>query len=79
MDWKALAEQTLDVVKAVAPLVGMSEEVEAAEKMVDAVKKLAGTVASVLPADNQAELQQGLDEMMADLNAHAERTKASLG
>jgi hypothetical protein len=79
MDWKALAEQTLEVVKAVAPMVGLSEEVAAAENMVAAVKKLASTVSTILPANDQAELQQGLDEMMTALNAHAERTKASLG
>lgn len=79
MDWKALTESALKVARTAAPLIGMSEELAAAEALAGAVVDLVTTVKEVAPNDNQAELQAGLDEVMAALNAHAERTKASLG
>lgn len=79
MDWKALSERALKVARTAAPLIGMSEELAAAEALADAVVDLVTTVKDVAPNDNQADLQAGLDEVMAALNSHAERTKASLG
>lgn len=79
MDWNALTERALKVARTAAPLIGMSEELAAAEALAGAVVDLVNTVKEVAPNDNQADLQAGLDEVMAALNAHAERTKASLG
>lgn len=79
IDWKDLAEKALKVAHTAAPLIGMSDELAAAEALAGAVVDLVGKVKDIAPNDNQADLQAGLDEVMAALNAHAERTKASLG
>lgn len=79
MDFAKLADDLLGIVKAAAPLVGLSEEVAAAESLFNSVKGAVDTVKGALDPDKRAELEAGLDALAARVNAHAERTKDSLG
>lgn len=68
-----LAENALGIVKAVAPLVGMSEEVEAVETIIRQVEGLVDTIGPVLKSDDQAALQAGLAAIRADAKAKVKR------
>lgn len=79
MDIAKLAGDLISIVKAAAPLVGLSEEVEAAESLVKSIKGAVDTVKGSLDPGQQVELEAGLDALADRVNAHAERTKGSLG
>jgi len=79
MDIAKLAGDLIGIVKAAAPLVGLSEEVEAAEALVKSIKGAVDTVKGSLDPGQQEELEAGLDALADRVNAHAERTKGSLG
>jgi hypothetical protein len=79
MDIEKLAGDLIGIVKAAAPLVGLSDEFAAAEALVKSVKGAVDTVKGSLDPDHQAELEAGLDDLADRVNAHAERTKGSLG
>ena len=79
MDIAKLAGDLIGIVKAAAPLVGLSEEFEAAEALVKSIKGAVDTVKGSLDPGQQAELDAGLDALAERVNAHAERTKGSLG
>lgn len=79
MDIAKLACDLIGIVKAAAPLVGLSEELEAAEALVKSIKGAVDTVKGSLDPGRQAELEAGLDALADRVNAHAERTKGSLG
>lgn len=79
MDIAKLAGDLIGIVKAAAPLVGLAEEVEAAEALVKSIKGAVDTVKGSLDPDHQAELEAGLDALAERVNAHADRTKGSLG
>lgn len=79
MDFEKLADDLLGIVKAAAPLVGLSDEVAAAEALVKSIKGAVDTVKGSLDPDQRHELEAGLDALAGRVNAHADRTKASLG
>lgn len=79
MDIEKLAGDLIGIVKAAAPLVGLSEEVAAAEAFVKSIMGAVDTVKGSLDPDQRHELETGLDALTAKVNAHAERTKDSLG
>lgn len=79
MDFEKLAGDLLGIVKAAAPLVGLSEEVEAAEALVKSIKGAVDTVKGSLDPDQRHELEAGLDALADRVNSHADRTKDSLG
>ena len=79
MDFEKLAGDLLGIVKAAAPLVGLSEEVAAAEALVKSIKGAVDTVKGSLDPDARHELEAGLDALADRVNSHAERTKDSLG
>lgn len=79
MDFAKLADDLLGIVKAAAPLVGLSEEVAAAEALVNSIKGAVDTVKGSLDPDKRDELDAGLDALADRVNDHAERTKDSLG
>lgn len=79
MDFTKLAGDLLGIVKAAAPLVGLGEEVAAAEALVKSIKGTVDTVKGSLDPDQLHELEAGLDALADRVNAHADRTKNSLG
>lgn len=79
MDFTKLAGDLLGIVKAAAPLVGLGEEVAAAEALVKSIKGAVDTVKGSLDPDHLHELEAGLDALADRVNAHADRTKNSLG
>lgn len=79
MDFGKLAGDLLGIVKAAAPLVGLGEEVAAAESLLASVKSAVDTIKGSLDPDQRDELEAGLDALAIRVNAHAERTKNSLG
>lgn len=79
MDIEKLAGDLIGIVKAAAPLVGLSEEVAAAEALVKSIKGAVDTVKGSLDPDQRHELEAGLDALAAKVNAHADRTANSLG
>jgi hypothetical protein len=79
MDFEKLAGDLLGIVKAAAPLVGLSDEVKAAEALVKSIKGAVDTVKGSLDPDRRHELETGLDALADRVNRHADRTKASLG
>lgn len=79
MDFEKLAGDLIGIVKAAAPLVGLSDEVSAAEALVKSIKGAVDTVKGSLDPDQRHELEAGLDALSERVNAHAERTKSSLG
>ncbi|HVH49979.1 MAG TPA: hypothetical protein VM760_08915 [Sphingomicrobium sp.] len=78
MDIERLAGQLLQIVKSAAPLVGASEEVEAGLNLLAAAKGALRTIKDALAPDKAAELEAGLVELAAKVNAHADRTASSL-
>lgn len=79
MDFEKLADDLLGIVKAAAPLVGLSDEVAAAETLVKSIKGAVDTVKGSIDPDKRHELEAGLDALALRVNAHADRTKGSLG
>lgn len=79
MDIAKLAGDLIGIVKAAAPLVGLSEEVAAAEALVKSIKGAVDTVKGSLDPDHQAELEAGLDALAERVNAHATATMNRLG
>lgn len=79
MDFAKLADDLLGIVKAAAPLVGLSEEVEAAERLLSSATSAYETIKVALDPAKAAEVEAGFDAFAAAVNQHAERTKASLG
>lgn len=79
MDFAKLADDLLGIVKAAAPLVGLSEEVEAAERLISSATSAYETIKDALGSDDRAALESGLAALADRVNAHAERTKDSLG
>lgn len=79
MNWNKLADDLLGIVKAAAPLVGLSDEVEAAERLLESAKGAYSTIKDALDPVKAAEVEAGLDALADRVNAHAERTKSSLG
>lgn len=73
MDFEKLAQNALGIIKAAAPLIGMSEEVEAIEAIVLEVEGLVDTISPVLKSDDQAALQAGLVAIRADAKAKVKR------
>ena len=73
MDFEKLAQNALGIIKAAAPLIGMSEEVEAIEAIVREVEGLVDTITPVLKSDDQAALQAGLATIRADAKAKVKR------
>ena len=78
MDMKKLAKDLLSIVDAAAPLVGLSEEVEAGKNLVATVKNVIESTKASFDSDDQLALQNSLDALAARVNAHADRTIASL-
>lgn len=79
MDWNRLADELIGIVKAAAPLVGLSEEVAAAEALIAATRGAYDTIKDALDPAKAAEVEAGLDALAARVNAHADRTASSLG
>ena len=79
MDFTKLAVDLIGIVKAAAPLVGLKDEVAAAEALVKSIKGAVDTVKGSLDPDARHELEAGLDALAERVNAHADRTKDSLG
>lgn len=79
MDFEKLADDLLGIVKAAAPLVGLSDEVAAVENIVKSAKGAYDTIKVALDPAKAAEVEAGFDAFAAKVNAHAERTKDSLG
>lgn len=79
MDIKKLAGDLLGIVKAAAPLVGLSEEVAAAEAILNSAKSAFENIKGALASDDADALGKALDEAFARVNAHADRTADSLG
>lgn len=73
MDFEKLAQNALGIIKAAAPLIGMSEEVEAIEAIVREVEGLVDTISPVLKSDDQAALQAALVTIRADAKAKVKR------
>lgn len=73
MDFEKLAQNALGIVKTLAPLIGMSEEVEAIEAIVREVEGLVDTISPVLKSDDQAALQAALVTIRADAKAKVRR------
>ena len=78
MDFAKLADDLLGIVKAAAPLVGLSEEVEAAERLLSSATSAYETIKDALGSDDRDALESGLNALADRVNAHAERTKDSL-
>lgn len=79
MNWNKLADDLIGIVKAAAPLVGLSEEVEAAERLLESAKGAYSTIKDALDPSKAAEVEAGLDGLADRVNAHAEAVKAKLG
>ena len=79
MDFAKLADDLLGIVKAAAPLVGLSEEVEAAERLLSSATSAYETIKDALGSDDRDALESGLAVLADRVNSHAERTKDSLG
>jgi len=79
LDYKKLASDLLGIARAVTPLVGLDDELNAgiavAEKVIETINNVKGS----LDQDDQAALQPVLDELVVRVNAHAPRTINSLG
>lgn len=73
MDFEKLGEKALGIVKALAPLVGMTEEVEALENIIREVEGLVDTIGPVLKSDDQEALNAGLADIRADAKAKIKR------
>ena len=79
MDFEKLAADLIGIVKAAAPLVGLSDEVEAAERLLASATSAYETIKGALGSDDQVTLEGGLAALAYRVNSHAERTKDSLG
>lgn len=79
MNWNKLADELIGIVKATAPLVGLSEEVAAAETLLNHAKGAYDTIKDALDPDKREELEANLDALAMRVNSHADRTKDSLG
>lgn len=79
MNWNKLADELLGIVKATAPLVGLSEEVAAAETLLNHAKGAFDTIKDALDPGKREELEANLDALAIRVNAHAEVTKNALG
>lgn len=79
MDIKKLAGDLLGIVKAAAPLVGLSEEVAAAEAILNSAKRAYDNIKGALASDDADALGKALDEAFARVNAHATATMNRLG
>jgi len=79
MDWNKLANDLIGIVKATAPLVGLSDEVAAAETLLASVKAAVDTIKGSLDPDKRHELETNLEALAERVNAHADRTAQSLG
>lgn len=78
MDFEKLAQNALGIVKAVAPLIGMSEEVKAVETILREVEGLVDTISPVLKSDDQAALQASLAAIRADAKAKVKKATDQL-
>lgn len=79
MDISKLAGDLIGILKAAAPLVGMGEEVAAAEALLESATSAYETIKDTLGSDDQAEMQEALNVLAARVNDHADRTAGSLG
>ena len=79
IDVERLAGQILEIAKAAAPLVGASDELEAGMNLLAAAKGAFRTIKDALDPSKAAEVEARLDALADRVNAHAERTKSSLG
>jgi len=79
MDFSKLAADLLGIVKAAAPLVGLGEEVAAAERLLASATSAYETIKGTLGSEDQAAMQEALDVLAARVNDHADRTAESLG
>ncbi len=79
MDWNKLADELLGIVKATAPLVGLTEEVAAAETLLNHAKGAYDTIKDALDPGKRAELEANLDALAMRVNTHATATKNALG
>lgn len=74
MDLKKLAKDLASIAEAAAPLVGLSEELDAGKNLVATVKNVIESNKAAFASDDQVALQQSLDTLMARVNDHANRT-----
>ena len=79
MDINKLGAHLIAIMDGVAPLIGLSDEVEAARKVIDAVTGAYETVKDAFDPAQRANLEAGLSALADRVNDHAERTKDSLG
>ena len=79
MDFAKLADDLLGIVKAAAPLAGLSEEVETAERLLSSATSAYETIKDALGSDDREALESGLAALADRVNSHADRTKDSLG
>lgn len=78
MDFEKLAQNALGIIKAAAPLVGLSEEVAAVEAIVRNAEELVDNLKPVLTNDSQQELQAGLEQLRADAKAKVKKATDKL-
>lgn len=79
MDWKALAQNLINIAETAAPLVGLADEVKAGKALVEALTTTFDSIKGNLASDDQAQLQTSLDALITKVNAHADKTIGSLG
>lgn len=79
MDFKKLAKDLLAIAEAAAPVVGLGEELAAGKALVETITNVIDTTKDNFESDDQVALQGALDKLAAKVNAHADRTSASLG
>lgn len=78
MDFEKLAQNALGIIKAAAPLVGLTKEVAAVEAIVRNAEELVDNLKPVLTNDSQQELQAGLDQLRADAKAKVKKATDKL-
>ena len=64
MDFARLADDLLGIVKAAAPLVGLSEEVETAERLLSSARGAYETIKDALGSDDRAALEGAIWQAM---------------
>jgi hypothetical protein len=79
MDLKKLAGDLLGIVKAAAPIVGLGEEVAAAETLVRQIIDTVDGVKGAFDSDDQAALSDALAALRVRVGEHADKTINSLG
>lgn len=75
MNFEAIAENILELARAAAPLVGLDDELEAGLRLARSIESLVTAVKEIgVPIDDE-----GLAALRDRVNAHADKTAASLG